>query len=122
MTNTNKLFFLSVLFFGVIGQSVFAQSIQDIFSPYNGDDSIYTIVVYLIRISFSVAVLFFFWGIARFILAAGDEKKIEEGKRMMFWGVIALFVMASISGIISLLQGTLGVPGTNTNLPINPNP
>lgn len=122
MTITNKLFFLFVLLFGVIGQSVFAQSIQDIFNPYNGNNSIYTIVVYLIRISFSVAVLFFFWGIARFILSAGDEKKIEEGKRMMFWGVIALFVMASISGIVSLLQGTLGVPGTSTNLPINPNP
>ena len=55
-------------------------------------------------------------------MAAGDEKKIEEGKRMMFWGVIALFIMASITGIITLLQDTLGVPGTNTNLPINRNP
>lgn len=118
----SKLFFSFILLFGVVGQSVFAQSIQDIFSPYNGDNSIYTIVVYLIRVSFSLAVLFFFWGIARFILAAGDEKKIEEGKRMMFWGVIALFIMASITGIISLLQGTLGVPGTNMNLPINRTP
>lgn len=122
MKNIYKLFFILFIFFGIIEQSVFAQSIQNIFDPNRGDNSIYTIVVYLIRISFSLAVLFFFWGIAKFILAAGDEKKIDEGKRMMFWGVIALFVMASIGGIISLLQGTLGVPGTNTNLPIDPNP
>ena len=91
----------------------FAQSIQNIFDPNNGSNSIYPIVINLTKIAFTTAFLFFFWGIAKFILAAGDEKKIDEGKRLMFWGVIALFVMTAIAGIITLFQDTLGIPGIN---------
>ena len=43
------------------------------------------------------------WGLAKFIFNSGDEKKIEDGKRLMFWGVIALFVLASLAGIVSFL-------------------
>lgn len=70
------------------------------------------IITNLIPIAASLAVLFFFWGLARFILAAGDEGAKDEGKRIMIWGAIALFVMAGIWGIISLLGGTFGVDTT----------
>lgn len=61
------------------------------------------------------SLLAFVWGVAKFILASGDEKKIEEGKTLMIWGVIALFVMVSIWGIIQLFYsdifgGSIGVP------------
>jgi len=49
------------------------------------------------------------WGLAKFIFNSGDEKKIEDGKRLMFWGVIALFVLASLAGIVSFLKFTFGV-------------
>jgi len=39
------------------------------------------------------SLLVFVWGVAKFILSAGDEKKVAEGKTLMFWGVVALFVM-----------------------------
>jgi len=48
----------------------------------------------------SASLLVFIWGIAKFIWASGDEKKLEEGKRLMFWGIIALFVMVSVWSII----------------------
>jgi len=48
----------------------------------------------------TLAVVLFFWGIVKFI--AQDKK--EEGKTMMVWGVIALFVMFTIWGIISFMQ------------------
>lgn len=67
------------------------------------------IITNLIPIAASLAVLFFFWGLAKFILAAGDEGAKDEGKRIMIWGAIALFVMAGIWGIITLLGDTLGV-------------
>lgn len=57
----------------------------------------------------ALALLFFFYGLAMFILSAGDDDKREEGKSIMFWGVIALFVMASIWGIIQVLGGLFGV-------------
>lgn len=72
-----------------------------------------------IRLSSLLGTLAFFvflFGLARFILAAGDEKKIEGGKKIMLWGVIALFIMFSIWGIIQILSnvffggGTVGIP------------
>ena len=48
----------------------------------------------------TLAVVLFFWGVVKFI--AQDKK--EEGKTMMIWGVIALFVMFTIWGIISFMQ------------------
>ena len=62
----------------------------------------------LIYVVFSFSLVIFFWGLAKFILNAGDEKTHEDGKRLMFWGIIALFVMASIWGIIAFLQSDLG--------------
>lgn len=51
----------------------------------------------------------YFWGIATNIPHFGDEKGAEKRKSFFFWGLIILFVMVSIWGIIQLLQGTLGV-------------
>ena len=71
----------------------------------------------------AVSLLVFFWGIARFILAAGDEKKVEEGKKLLIWGSIGLFVIASLWGIIQILSGSLfgsspiGIPLLPTNTP-----
>lgn len=65
------------------------------------------IVDLLVKVSFGLGLLFFFWGIAKFILAAGDESKHEEGKRLMIWGVVALFVMASIWGIVGFVQNAI---------------
>ena len=64
---------------------------------------------------FTLALLFFFWGVAKYIWSAGDAK--EEGKKIMVWGVIALFVMSSIWGIIRLLGGDLGIEN-NSSMPV----
>lgn len=50
-----------------------------------------------------IALLFFFWGLVQFIRKAGDEKAIEEGRRFMIWGTVALFVMVSIWGLTALI-------------------
>ncbi len=76
----------------------------------------------LFPIAVALAVLFFIWGLAVFILHSGDEKSAEEGKRKMFWGVLALFVIVSIWGIVAFLGnvfgvgqgGTGAVPGVDT--------
>lgn len=66
----------------------------------------------LIPVVMSLALLFFFWGVARFILAArsGNEEEIKSGKQLMFWGIIALFVMVSIWGIVAFFASDLGIP------------
>ena len=71
--------------------------------------SIGSIVQMLTVIVMGLALLYFFWGLAKFILAAGDEKKIAEGKSIMIWGIIALFVMASVWGLVAFVGSLVGV-------------
>lgn len=72
----------------------------------------------LIPTAVAVALLFFFWGLAKFIRSAGDEKAVEEGKRTMIWGVVALFVMVSVWGLVFLLQNTILGGSPTYSLPL----
>jgi Na+/proline symporter len=71
--------------------------------------SIHDIVNMLIIISVAAAVLVFFWGLVRFIARADNEKEHESGRNLMIWGSIALFIIASVGGIIFFIQSNLGI-------------
>ena len=49
----------------------------------------------------------YFWGIATNIGHFGEEKNEEKLKAYFFWGIVILFVMVSIWGIVNLLESTL---------------
>ncbi len=83
--------------------------------------AIIDIIGQLRAVAVGLALLFFFWGIAKFIRAAGDEEEIKAGKRLMIWGVVALFVMVSVGGLIMFLQNQLGVRGGGILQVITPN-
>ena len=70
------------------------------------------IITILIPMAAACALLFFFWGLAKFIfkLGNGDESAVEEGKEIMKWGIIALFVMVSIWGITAWIGREIGIP------------
>jgi len=72
-------------------------------------ESISRIINLLIPVVAALALLYFFWGLAVFILNAGDEEKRKKGRDIMIWGIVALFVLASVWGIVSFLGGALGV-------------
>lgn len=67
------------------------------------------IIEILIPIAAALALLYFFWGLAQFILAAGDEEKRKAGKKIMLWGIVALFVIASIWGIVNFITDSFGI-------------
>jgi hypothetical protein len=70
----------------------------------------------LIPLAFSLCLLYFFWGIAQYIRAgAGSEKATEEGRNRMVYGVIALFVVFSIWGIIKFISSEFSLPSTGGN-------
>ena len=70
-----------------------------------------------IPVIFGLALVYFFWGLAQFILNdAGNEKTRNEGKNKMIWGIVALFVFVSIYGILRFVGETLQIePGANVN-------
>lgn len=71
--------------------------------------SIDKIVNLLIPIVFALAMLFFFWGLATYILASGDASKQEEGRNRMIWGIVALFVMSAVWGLVKWIGNSLDV-------------
>ncbi len=74
----------------------------------------------LIPLAFSLALLYFFWGVAKYIkIGAGNEKAAEEGKKIMIWGIVGLFIAFSVWGIITFIQSELGIPNTpNPKIPL----
>jgi len=65
------------------------------------------LILTVIPIVAGLALVVFFWGLAKFILKAGEESAREEGKQVMKWGIVALFVLVSIWGIVMFLHGDL---------------
>ncbi|KKS28890.1 MAG: hypothetical protein UV60_C0007G0007 [Parcubacteria group bacterium GW2011_GWA2_43_11] len=89
----------------------------------NAVNSVGTLVGQLIPIVIAIGLLFFIWGLVQFILASGDEAAKDIGKRRMIWGVITLFVIVAVWGIVGLLGelsgvelgGTVDTPTVNLN-------
>jgi hypothetical protein len=57
-----------------------------------------------------LAVVIFIYGVITTIFSEGGEKK-EDGKKFMFWGIIGIFVMVSMWGLVTILQNTFGFSG-----------
>ncbi len=65
----------------------------------------------LIPVLIGIGLIVFFWGIIQFVLNADSEEKRTTGKQHMIWGIIGMFIMVSVWGIIYLLQDFFGVVG-----------
>ena len=64
------------------------------------------LITKLIPVIVALALLYFFWGLAKFILNADNEQARTEGKQIMIWGIIALLIMVSVWAIVVTLQNT----------------
>ena len=69
------------------------------------------IIARLIPIIMAVATIVFLWGIVMYITAAGDEKKAGTAKAYISAGIIGLFFMIAIWGIVRALVSTFGIGG-----------
>ena len=63
----------------------------------------------LIPILLALAVLAFFWGLVMYLMDASNPEKKKDGINMMIMGIMVIFVMVSLWGIIRVLQSTFKV-------------
>jgi len=70
----------------------------------------------LIPLVFTLALLFFFWGVAKYIWSEGQGK--EDGRKIMIWGVVALFVMTSVWGLVAFFQTEFNITGSESPMQI----
>ncbi len=73
-----------------------------------------TVLNSLIPLLIALALVAFFWGLVKYVLSGGEDH--EQGRNIMIAGLVALFIMVSVWGIIRLAQNTLlgGVDNGNS--------
>jgi len=63
----------------------------------------------VVTVLFVLAVVYFLWGIFKFVSNDEGGTEREEGKKSMMWGIIGLFIMISVWGIIGFIKTTIDV-------------
>ncbi len=72
----------------------------------------------------SLAVVFFLWNIAQFIRKGDQPEELEKFKSGAIWGIVAIFVMVSMWGLVHMLVNTftptsitpISIPGAGTSV------
>lgn len=78
-----------------------AQALQPL---HNLVSSLSQLVARLVPLLIGLAVVAFMWGLVMYLF-----KRSEDWKKVMLWSLLALFVMVSFWGIITLAQSALGI-------------
>lgn len=66
----------------------------------------------------SLAIVYFVWNVFKYIIAAEEVDK-ATAKDKIVWGLVAIFVMISIWGLVAILQGTFKIFPSTTGPTIN---
>ncbi len=64
---------------------------------------------------FTLALVVFLWGALKFVRTESDEER-KTGREFMLWGIIGLFVMFSVWGLVNILVNTFSLD-TSTTIP-----
>ena len=67
----------------------------------------------------AAAVVFFLWSVLKYV-NSGDNAEVRiQARALMVYGVVAIFVLVSVWGLVGLLENVFNLD--NSNLPVNPN-
>lgn len=80
-------------------------------------DQVVGVIGALVPLVIGLATVAFLWGVAQYILSAGDSAKKSGGKEIMYWGVIALAVMLGVWGLVEIVRDTFDLNDTNLPTP-----
>ena len=60
----------------------------------------------LIKVLIGIAVVLFLYGIIKYVSSGDDEAKRKEAKNYIVYGIVVLFVMVSVWGLVGILSGS----------------
>jgi len=63
----------------------------------------------------SLAVVFFIYNVFMYVIKENEDDK-TKAKNQMIWGIVGIFVMVSIWGLVAILQSTFGTSGVTGNI------
>jgi FtsH-binding integral membrane protein len=60
---------------------------------------------YLVWAMITAALLVFLYGVFTLMFVGGaNEESRSKGRKFMFWGIVSLFVMVSVWGLVNILK------------------
>ncbi len=71
----------------------------------------------IVPLLITIALVVFIWGIIQYITAGADEEKRSAARSVILYGVIGLFAIVSVWGLVAIIQNTFGVTDTSTIVP-----
>ncbi len=77
---------------------------ETFFSIFQGAIEIINQAMYVIV---GVALIGFMWGIVRMLFSKDNAIAKKEGRSFMIYGLLVLFVMTSVWGLVNILKSTL---------------
>jgi hypothetical protein len=91
-------------------------------TSFNNIDNAFATVLrilnqYVIPLIIGIAVIYFLVGVLSYIRKSGDEGARAEARQMMLWGIIGIFVMTAVWGLVNVLGDTLNLKNQVPNLP-----
>ena len=63
----------------------------------------------LIIFMFAAALAYFLFGVVQFLINSTSAGEKDTGKQHMIWGIVGMFIMFSVFGILKLIENTLGI-------------
>lgn len=102
-----KILIITILLLPVVSYAAFA-GLKGLIQDAGG------IITTIYRLLFVIAMAFFMFSMVQVIIKSGDPKAREEARQRMIWGIIALFIMFSINGIIYWIGKNLCINVGNT--------
>jgi len=65
----------------------------------------------LLPVLMLVGVVVFLWGVIKYITSSGDEEARKSARGYIIYGLIGIFIMVALWGIIQVAAQTLGIGG-----------
>jgi hypothetical protein len=63
---------------------------------------------------FAAAVAYFLYGVVQYLMNPDNEEVRKKSKSQMVWGIIGLFIMVGVFGIMTLIKNTVGAKNITT--------
>lgn len=95
-----------------IGGNIFGGSGLFCFGSFNYPTFCSVVNFFLLQIGRAIPILIFIsaivfvWGVFRYVIAEGEDRK--KSRDVMLYGIIGLFVMVSVWGLVAVVKNTFG--------------
>jgi NADH:ubiquinone oxidoreductase subunit 2 (subunit N) len=112
ISNGRKKLYTLILFL-LPATFTFAQSVKPSREPQNARDMaciFINLLLDFVPYIVVIAVGAFIMGLIRYVAHGDNEEKRSEGTKMMIYGILGLFFMVSVWGILNIFVSSFGLP------------